>query len=96
MQRIVINTCFGGFKLSDEAFELYKKAKKIENEDFYDWEIPRDDQLLIDVIESLGEDANGFCADLKIIEIPDDVKWQIEQYDGKEWVSEVHRIWRYL
>lgn len=96
MQRIVINTCFGGFKLSDEAFELYKEAKKIKDDDFHDWEIPRDDQLLIDVIESLGEKANGFCADLKIIEIPDDVKWQIEQYDGKEWVSEVHRIWRYL
>lgn len=30
---------------------------------------------------------------LKIIEIPDDVEWIIEQHDGNEWVSEKHKIW---
>ena len=32
-------------------------------------------------------------SDLKVVEIPDDVEWEIEEYDGNEWVSEVHRCW---
>jgi hypothetical protein len=28
------------------------------------------------------------------VDIPDDVKWEIEEYDGNEWVAEVHRTWR--
>jgi hypothetical protein len=30
---------------------------------------------------------------LKVVEIPDGVKWQIEEYDGSEWVAEKHRTW---
>ena len=26
--------------------------------------------------------------------IPDDVEWYVEEYDGIEWVAEVHRTWR--
>lgn len=26
-------------------------------------------------------------------EVPDDVQWQIEEYDGREWVAETHRTW---
>jgi hypothetical protein len=53
----------------------------------------RTDKLLIQVIEELGDKANGSCAELKIIEIPDDVNWQIDDYDGLESVHEVHRSW---
>jgi hypothetical protein len=31
---------------------------------------------------------------LTIVDIPDDIEWQIEEYDGMEWVAEVHRIWQ--
>lgn len=55
--------------------------------------IPRDDADLIAVVEELGEKANGACAKLRIVEIPDDVAWEIEEYDGNEWVSENHRRW---
>lgn len=55
--------------------------------------IPRDDLDLIAVVEELGEKANGDHAELKIVEIPDDVDWIIEEYDGNEWVAEKHRIW---
>lgn len=48
---------------------------------------------LVDVVESLGEKANGRHARLKIIEIPDDVNWEIDEYDGYEHVAEVHRTW---
>ena len=56
-------------------------------------EINRDDPDLIRVVEELGEEANGHNASLKIIEIPSDVKWIIEEYDGSEWVAEEHRTW---
>jgi hypothetical protein len=55
--------------------------------------IPRDDEKLIRVVEELREEANGHCAELKIVSIPDDVKWQISKKDGTEHVSEVHRTW---
>jgi hypothetical protein len=45
------------------------------------------------VVLELGEAANGRCAELKVVEIPDDVEWQIEEYDGLEWVAEKHRTW---
>lgn len=56
-------------------------------------EIPRDDPVLAQVVEELGKKANGDHAGLKVVEIPDDVEWQIEEYDGAEWVAEKHRTW---
>lgn len=64
------------------------------NKEIRDWEISRDDSALIATIETLGlEASSGGCAELAIVEIPDEVKWQIEEYDGKEWIAEVHRTW---
>jgi len=57
-------------------------------------DIPRDDSLLIQVVEELGVDANGGCASLKIVEIPDDIDWEIDEYDGNESIDEKHRTWR--
>lgn len=56
-------------------------------------EIPRDDPDLIATIEELGQDANGKVANLKIVDIPDDVEWTVEEYDEAERVVEVHRTW---
>lgn len=56
-------------------------------------DLPRDHPALIEAVEELGEDANGSCADLGIIEIPEDVSWTIEEYDGAEWIAEEHRTW---
>lgn len=53
----------------------------------------RTDPLICEAIESLGQAANGSCAELKVIEIPDKIKYTIEEYDGVEWVAEVHRTW---
>ena len=36
---------------------------------------------------------NGKHATLKIVKIPDGVEWEIEEYDGREWISEKHRTW---
>ena len=60
---------------------------------FTDHSIERDDPDLIKVVERLGVAANGRCAHLKIVEIPDDVEWEIDEYDGVERVDEKHRSW---
>jgi hypothetical protein len=48
---------------------------------------------LVQIVEELGEKANGFAAELKVVEIPEDVEYTVEEYDGIEWVAEVHRTW---
>jgi len=55
--------------------------------------IPRDDQTLVRVVEELQEAANGHAAALKVVAIPDEVKWLITKAEGGEQVSEVHRTW---
>lgn len=57
-------------------------------------DIPRDDVQLVAVVEEMKDEANGMCAQLEIVEIPDDVKWEIDEYDGSEHIAEVHRTWR--
>jgi hypothetical protein len=115
--KIAINVDFGGFGLSDKAFEALLKRKGIEFEiaesEFgcsnyyakghagddeyfisqYEYYEPRNDPDLIAVIEEFGDDAHGWAAVLKIVEIPDDVEWQIEEYDGREHIAEKHRTW---
>ena len=93
VRRIVINDCYGGFGLSDEGMTLYKKLAGITEEDFYHRDIERDDPYLVEVVRQLGQKAAGGCANLKIVEIPADVKWHIAEYDGNEWVAEDHRTW---
>ena len=112
--KIVINSDYGGFSLSDEAILEYGKRKglnlvkdehtswsvsifykgTVAKENYFeDREIPRNDPDLVSVVEDLGESANGFAANLKIVEIPEDVDWCIEENDGREWVAEKHRTW---
>ena len=134
MQKIVVNKCFGGFGLSDEAFELYLKKKGVKkfykekswmSSNYYlvppekykrlsekwwkedgdygrinakDWflsdrDIERDDPLLVEVVKELGKKANGACAELKIVKIPDGVEWEIDEYDGLETIDEKHSSW---
>jgi len=139
MKKIVINQCYGGFGLSDAAYEhligqgvpvkayvepkldpktgLYKHEP--DEEVIYDrtlgpdpfndakhilftgryWETwlgrNREDPRLIATIEALGTKANKpHTAELVVVEIPDDVNYTIEEYDGLEHVAEVHRTWR--
>lgn len=119
--KVVINSDFGGFNLSEKAFEMLLNKKGIEWEkvetgrafgmsgveyyykghagesDYYlldyDFYENRADKDLIEVVESLKSEANGFASSLKVIEIPENVEWYIEEYDGREWVAERHRTW---
>lgn len=46
-------------------------------------------------INKLGKLANGEFADIKIIEIPDNIKYYIDNDEGIETVHEEHRTWRW-
>lgn len=53
----------------------------------------RTDPLLVQVVEELGRRANGSFASLEVVEIPDDIRWYINEYDGQETIEEDHRSW---
>lgn len=146
--KIVINTKFGGFGLSDAAYERfielglpvrkylnqpfnsktkrYEKVAENEGEIIFDRELTpegedeindlmyyknpkssffgrywdawindrtRTHPLLIQVVEELGNKASGPLSELKVVEVPDGIDWEISEYDGRESVEEVHRSW---
>ena len=89
--KVVINRCYGGFSLSKAAYNYLG----LEWDGFgFAYRYDRTNPKLIECLETIGcEVASGGLADLKIVEIPDDVKWELEEYDGIEWISELPQIW---
>ena len=62
---------------------------RISNEDcetyhLYLDEEHRTDKTLIEVIEELGKKASGRFGNLKVVEIPDNCYYKIDEYDGVE------------
>lgn len=75
--------------LSDEQFDDFLKNVIIANDEKW-----RTDDDLINLLEEKGSKyVSGPCSSLKIVEIPDDIEFTIEKYDGAEWISEKHRTW---
>lgn len=93
MQKIVINTCYGGFGLSEEALQMIAVKKNVDTSDFDHYDLDRDDPVMVSIVEELGSKANDKFAQLKVVEIPDDVEWRIMEYGGVEYVAEKHRTW---
>lgn len=140
--KVVANRCFGGFGLSDMAYEkliewgvpvrayveqerdpttgLYLPQPANDGEVIFDrdltppdkrdkqhdlirriggryWEAwirdNRSHPLLVRVVELLGELSYGKHAKLEVVEIPDGIEWEIDEYDGNEVVREKHRSW---
>lgn len=77
-----------------QTIDLGKKIDKLPNETYW-WygRLERDDTDLIAVVEELGEEADGRFAKLEVVEIPDGVNWELDDYDGIETIHEVHRSW---
>jgi len=94
-QRIVINRCYGGFGLSNLAVSRYRELAWISEEElFWTYDIPRDSKILLQVIDELGaQESSGPHAELKVIEVPEGIKWHIADYDGMEHIAEDHRQW---
>ena len=149
--KIVINACYGGFRLSSFGVIEYNKRKgkktyfyncnmqdslseleKVTPDDsraFSNWiyattvdlgyrphhsmftfsfgadehkepnvtdvsNIDRTDPDLIAIIERFGpKNVGSKLSDLKVVEIPDDIEWEIDEYDGLEIIREKHRTW---
>ena len=90
MIKVVINGCFGGFGLSSEAYDFLE----IPWDGFgFAYMNDRTNPKLIECIETLGKKANGRCANLIIVEVPDNIDWYIDEYDGSESIEEVHNSW---
>ena len=51
---------------------------------FSDRDIERDDPVLVQVVEELGDGASGRYADLSIAELPAGTLYRIDEYDGME------------
>jgi hypothetical protein len=75
------------------GFTHYYVDEVDDNKYLSDRDIARDDIALVQVVETLGKAASGKYAKLRVVQVPDDVEWTIEEYDGSEWVAEAHRTW---
>jgi hypothetical protein len=61
---------------------------------FSEHDLKRDDPVLLETVEELGlKEAADSYSSLKIVDIPHDVEWTLQDYDGNEWIAEKHRIW---
>ena len=90
MTKIVYNACYGGFSISSLAIERYWEIKGEEKpDDWSQYDIERTDPVLIRVIEELGHDADGDCADLYVKELPKGTLYRIDEYDGLETVMTI-------
>ena len=89
MPKVVYNRSHGGFSLSAAAAARYAELK---GGDVSRRDIPRHDPVLVQVVEEMGADANGLCAELAIKEIPEGSAYRIEEYEGKEVVYPRHDV----
>ncbi len=92
IREVVINACYGGFSLSKEGFEAFKKLEG-NTAPRHCRDIARDNANLVRVVKEMGTAANGRYASLRVVEIPLDVEWELQEYDGHEHVAEKHRTW---
>ena len=100
--KIVLNKCYGGFSLTKAVFaELgldYDDFGYLDNDDFNivsdNYLAYRAEPKLIAAIEKIGlKDSTGVLASLEIVNIPDDIDWFIDEYNGIETVHEEHQSW---
>ena len=91
MTKILYNSCYGGFGLSDVAMTMYKQKAGLNPEEHtYAWDLDRADPVLIDTVEELGlKLSSGRHSKLAIAEIPSGVKYRIDEYDGYESVMTI-------
>ena len=136
--KVILNKCYGGFGVSEKAYELYAKKKGIEifvyklectndkpiyrktdmgssiftitfTKDFGDYvdlyddnsekyilelcSNHREDPVLIEVVEELGDRANSPFSKLVVVDIPDGMEYEIDDYDGVETLHQKVEKW---
>jgi hypothetical protein len=81
--KVVYNSSFGGFHLSQTALDLYEELTGNSIDEYGD--CCRHDAALVEVVETLGEDACASHADLRIAYVNE--MYRVCEYDGSEWVE---------
>lgn len=79
---VVLNRCYGGFRLSIRA-QLEYIRRMGRPFDRFD-EKNRSDPVLVTIVKELKTRASTGSSELVIEEIPADAQWSIEEYDGME------------
>jgi hypothetical protein len=101
--KIVVNKCFGGFGVSEKGVEWLlahgADPKDVRMQDsglaarfvYSVCTMSRHHPLLVEMVETLGEEANGPSASLMIVEI-DQPMYRIDEYDGSENIEEPDHV----
>lgn len=79
-------------RMNEESRKKYGLDRDLYSLSLYD-DKKRADPVLVRCVEELGKKSFGAYAELEIVEIPDGVDFEIEEYDGMESVHEKHRSW---
>ena len=67
------------------SWGIWKNADT--GEYFSESDLERSDPILVQVVEELGKEANGDCADLAIEDLAPGTQYRIDEYDGYESVG---------
>lgn len=90
IKKVLLNKDYGGFQIYDEVQKEYFSRTGIEISKYCNDK--REDEVLIDIVERLGEKANVY-SELVIVEIPEDLDYIIDDYDGIETLHEKVKEW---
>ena len=104
--KVVINVCYGGFDLSNDALRMLAERRGLsisETKDEYIYGGTRMDGArscphLIAVVEKLGAEASaGEHSELEVVELQDPVgRYMVDEYDGWESVctpAQMNKRW---
>lgn len=77
------------FPISEYGYFVHNKTFFIESDNYHEC------RTFFPLIEAIrkAKNPNGKLSHIEIVEIPDDIKWYIDDYDGFEIVREEHRTW---
>jgi hypothetical protein len=86
--KVLYNTCYGGFNFSNEFTEEFNNRNTERLTPLETRHEERTDPSVIALFEEKGSEwSSGRHSKLDIIEIPDDVEFTVEEYDGIETIS---------
>lgn len=78
--KVVINTCYGGFGMSDKMIAWLHEHGANGGDVFA---LKRHDKLLVEAVENLGSEASAEHSSLTVVEIQGNI-YRITDYDGWE------------
>lgn len=93
--KIVINTCYGGFGVSENFLKAYNISyrKTSYGSVYAEEDIERTDPRLIEYIETYGSEmASSSHAELEVVEIPKGTLYRITEYDGFEDIETLNTV----